>query len=273
MHKLFHLLGCSLLLVATPLVAQDDSPLVPDFVNRVQLQALIGPQTSWQQGTYYPACKECEHKDGAGSGLFTGIGAEYVNNETLVFGAYLTFETRNLSASYIRINNEVVRSQQTNNSYSVVASSRYSSDVQFSVLSAMPYLRLYPFGGNFYLRAGASVGVVLSNHITNTKSLLDRMYKLPDGQTIEVQVDESKLSAGQTKVDLYTVRLEDGEFQQSSGLQFSLHAATGYNFKLSKSAYLGPVIQFNLPMTDINPQGDGFRIPGMLFMLEFSYIL
>lgn len=240
------------------------SPLEPQekpLVRHLGLYAGIGP--NWQSGEYYVNCTDCIFE--GGTGLLWTIGAMYEQEiaEGFRLGIMAGYENINQVSSFQEVEMIDFTIEGTGEIESYAVKFRHEATVDVGYLTFNPFIKWLPTEF-FFLRLGLTGAIPMNPHLNHTQELLDKYIILSNGDTATVDFGD-----GQSK----KITLEDGEFPNVNSFQLFIAPALGFEFQLSKTTFLSPVFQFNMPMTDFSSKGDAYRIWSWRFMAELRFAL
>jgi hypothetical protein len=114
------------------------------------------------------------------------------------------------------------------------------------------------------VRAGASLGYVVSSTLVHRKTLTTSDVVFPNGEVATAEL---------VGVDGTSVVLQDGPVSDLQPLQLGLFGGVGVDVSLSKKLTMTPLLQYFQPLTSISAQGTGFSARSFQFLLELRHIL
>lgn len=226
-----------------------------------QLGGFAGLGGVMQGGTITTDC-QCDFTGGGGTQFVVGGVFERLTRSQLIWGVAVGYDRRGLTGQFTEIEG-VAQKSPSGREFTVPMTFLNEADLALDVVTVMPYLKLKPFGPVF-VRAGASVGYVLSSSLVHRKTLTTSDVVFPNGE-----VASAELSG----VDGPSVVLQDGPVKELQPLQLGIFGGVGVDVNLSKKVVLSPMLQYFQPITSISAQGTGFSVRSFQFLLELRHIL
>ncbi len=226
-----------------------------------QLGGFAGIGGVMQGGTITTDC-QCDFTGGGGTQFVVGGVFERLTRSQLIWGVGLGYDRRGLTGQFTEIEGVAQRSP-SGREFTVPMSFLNEADLALDVITVMPYLKLKPFGPVF-VRAGASVGFVISSSLTHRKTLTTTDVVFPNGEVATAEL---------IGVDGTSVVLQDGPVADIQPLQLGIFGGVGVDIALSKKLTMSPMVQYFQPLTMISAQGAGFSVRSFQFLLELRHIL
>jgi hypothetical protein len=249
------LLGVSIALVAVvTLSAQvvrrgEASPIAPEIMLYDYPGVIVGVPIAIQQGQYLDTCNCPPFTGGSGSGIMAGVFYELPSEKhSLVrLGISAGIDYRRLVSSYRQ--QELVSFVSSDGAQrfdDVPVEFRQQATFSFFGLWAQPYVRFVPFASDIVaFGLGTDLGFLLNGTVQHTKSLTQNTVRLPNGETLSLQMPDGSSST--------TIR--DGDIIGLKRFQASLAFRIEASFRLSEQWYLRPGMQYRLPLTDVSASG------------------
>lgn len=258
---LFTLVVASVNLVCQTNVLQSDPIGARKRLVYSQIGLYIGPSFNSQGGTFFTNCN-CEFSGGAKAGLMAGVIFERLTRSRFTYGAMLGYENRGINGRFREIEG-VLQTSPSGRAFTVPITFLNEASITLDVLTVAPFIK-YDILGPIYLRLGGSFGYVFSSALTHTKILESKTILFPNGEVADVSIP------GEPSGE---VILQEGPVPEVTKLQIGGFFSLGANFRLTKYMFLSPVLNLQLPFTNISPIGTDFSVRSIQFSLEFRHIL
>jgi hypothetical protein len=226
-----------------------------------QLGGFAGLGGVMQGGTITTDC-QCDFNGGGGTQFVVGGVFERLTRSQLIWGVAVGYDRRGLTGQFTEIEG-VVQKSPSGRQFTVPMTFLNEADLALDVITVMPYLKLKPFGPVF-VRAGASVGYVMSSSLVHRKTLTTTDVVFPNGEVASAEL---------VGVDGQSVILQDGPVAELQPFQLGLFGGVGVDISLSKKVTMSPMLQYFQPLTSISAQGTGFSVRSFQFLLELRHIL
>ncbi len=214
-----------------------------------------------QGGTITTDC-QCDFTGGGGTQFAVGAVFERMTRSQLVWGVALGYDRRGLTGQFTEIEGVTQRSP-SGREFTVPMTFLNEADLSLNVITVMPYLKLYLLG-QVFVRAGGSLGYVVSSSLKHVKTLTTNEVVFPNGEVASAEL---------VGIDGKSVQLQDGPVKQLQPLQIAIFGAAGIDIKLSKKVVMSPMLQYQQPLTSISTQGAGFSVRSFQLLLEVRHIL
>jgi hypothetical protein len=254
----------------------DISPIEAGQQDKIRLGGFIGVNAVFQTDSLRTLCNCPGFINGRGSGLLIGAFYEPNAKSDLLFGGAISFDQRSFSSSYISVFDTTISSLRDPSIRfeNQAISQLHTANVSLGYLFITPYVKWYPFGQNFFVRLGASAGVLLSQSLEHLVEFNNPLIRLPNSENVVISVREDSLRQGQTAVNSTTVRQPDRGFSDINRFQFGLLPSIGAELKLTANWWLAPTIQYAIPMTTITSNAPyKFSVSALQFVLEVHHTL
>jgi len=137
--------------------------------------------------------------------------------------------------------------------------------IKATYLSFAPYVQYQFFRMGPFVQAGVDIGFLISNNLTQDRSLINNYVKLADGTminnlTFTNGTDEELIQSG-TQTAVNTLRL---------GLLLS----AGYNIAVSERSVFAPLLSYDFPLTATgNTAASNWKIGSLYFSGELKFRL
>lgn len=226
-----------------------------------QLGAFVGLGGVMQGGTITTNC-QCDFNGGGGTQFVVGAVFERLTRSQIIWGVGVGYDRRGLTGQFTEIEGVTQRSP-SGREFTVPMTFLNEADLALDVVTVTPYLKLKPFGPVF-VRAGASVGFVVSSSLTHRKTLTTSEVVFPNGEVATAEL---------LGVDGTSVVLQNGPVAELQPLQLGIFGGVGVDIALSKKLTMSPMVQYFQPVTMISAQGAGFSVRSLQFLLELRHIL
>lgn len=232
---------------------------------RAGVELGLGLQT--QSGSFLADCR-CEFPDGKGSGFLANLVFELPVNYELAFSlkAGISF-FHTIGDVPINDTATIVFSSPVDSiTFGTIKFNR-NGDVKATYFMLTPGVRYQFFRGGPFVSVGAGIGFLLSSHFTHKRELTSSTITLiNDGSTL----DNVRFGNG-TREEV----LQDGKIENAVTTRFSVIFGGGYDIPVSEKAILAPMVQYELPFTQI--RNDSFsknwKISQLMLMVGLKYIL
>jgi hypothetical protein len=226
-----------------------------------QVGGFVGIGGVMQTGTITTDC-QCDFNGGGGTQFAVGAVVERLTRSQLIWGVALGYDRRGLTGQFTEIEGVLQRSP-SGREFTVPMTFLNEADMALDVVTVAPYLKMKPFGPVF-VRAGASLGYVVSSTLVHRKTLTTSDVVFPNGEVATAEL---------VGVDGTSVVLQNGPVSDLQPLQLGLFGGVGVDVSLSKKLTMTPMLQYFQPLTSISAQGTGFSARSFQFLLELRHIL
>jgi hypothetical protein len=225
-----------------------------------EIGIVLGLGYNFQSGILYPTCTECQFDNGHKFGFSIGAVYEQEINRHFRFGIMGMFDNMNLYASYLERESVWLYSKKTDLTFLAEVLFRHEANSQINYLSGIPFLKWSPTQALFF-KLGFSVSYLSSAKIQHKKILLDRIIRVENIDTLEVELAQG----GYEKI------LDDGDIAQTKSLQFFVVPMVGLNFYLGGHFYLSPEFIYMMPLMAMSDKSKDFKINAWRIALELRY--
>lgn len=227
-----------------------------------QLGLYIGPSFNGQGGTIVTDCK-CEFTGGAKAGYNFGMMFERLTRSRLTWGVSLGYEDKSVEGRFTQIESVVQNSPTTGNQYTIPITFKNSALASIGYVTGMPFLKYFMFD-LIYVRAGVPVSYIVSSNLKQTKTLESDSATFPNGETASISIPGSNNGS---------VVVQDKPLDGVQTFQVGMAFAAGMDFKVGRKLFLGPVMQYIHPLTNVNSSDVGFSVRSLQFLVECRLIL
>lgn len=222
----------------------------------------VGLSNNVQGGTFTTACN-CSFEGGAGLTLTAGALFERLTRSEVTYGLMVGLEGRSIEGRFQEVEGVVQRSPATGREYTVPITFRNVATASIWYATLTPYVK-YNLLRWLYVRAGPSVGYVLSGDVKHTKELMSDSVTFPGGEVASVRL---------TPDGERIVTLEDNPIPDLQRLQLAATLGVAADLRIGKAVYLAPTLQYVIPFTTVSGRGTDFSIRSMQFLMEARIIL
>ncbi len=258
---LFLFLACGL--SAQVVRRGEASPIAPEISVYDYPGLIVGIPIVVQQGQYLDTCDCPPFTGGRGSGSLAGVFYELPAAAGTAFrlGISAGLDYRSAVARY--------RQQEALTFVSGDGSQQFRNipvefrqEMTFSLWTvwAQPYVRFVPVQSEAIAASiGANLGTVISANVSHIKSLVDNMVRLPNGETVALQMPGGGTSA--------TVR--DGPMLGMQRFQAALVLRLESSIPFDEEWHLRPGVQYHVPLTELSTSG-GMRFAAWMITLSVA---
>ncbi len=232
---------------------------------RVGVELGLGLQR--QSGSFVADCG-CTFLDGKGTGFLGNLVFELPLN----YDWAITFKA-GVSMLSNAIDVQIVDTATIQ--FETPADSITSGSIQFNrhgavkatYLMIMPGVRYQFFRGGPFVALNAGIGFLLSSHFTHTRELTSSDVKLINDGSILTNVRFGNGTREET--------LQDGEIKDAASTRFSVILGGGYDIPIGDKALFSPMVQYELPFTNISNdvKTTDWKISQLMLTVGLKYIL
>ena len=218
--------------------------------------AYIGFGQNLQSGDLFVDCPTAVFSGGTKFGFTVGALFEHFASEKFSFGAAIEYNSLGINASFGEIEPVELSYLQNGETINETANIQFENEVNTSIheFAVIPYVKYSPVKFLF-LRAGLSVGALLSTNLTHTKTVEQSTVRLSNGEIAAIKVTGNG-------------ELQNSEITELNTLQMHFVPAVGFNLPLSERVEFSPVFEYGIPFTGISSWGDNFKISYWRLLLE-----
>jgi hypothetical protein len=237
--------GCTVVLLllggyALPGFAQTGSPPISGSANSAYFGLEVGYGLHTEEGSFVCNCGNV-FEDGEGKGFIASAFYEMELSRNFSAGLKVGFDFKNTTSTSTLFDTVIVQPGGSKSNPDTAAMSVQRTGVlNFTLLRFAPYLQYQVLNTELFVQIGTGISYVMSNKLTQSRSLIGDSVNLADGSTIH-----NLTFTNGTRSEAF----EEAAIPNVPSILFSAIVSAGFGFGFGDFV-ISPIVTYDLPLSN-----------------------